>query len=332
MKRAGILGNFGRHLRLAALAAGALVVTSAAMAQTYPDRAITVVVPYSPGGLNDRLARLIGPKLSERLGVPIVVENRPGAAAQVGTAHVANATPDGYTLLIGNSDGMTFGPATKSSVPYDVSKDFSFIGVIRNQSQRALALSPALAGTDIEAFLKRGRAGNGLKHGTTGAGGSIHLQSLLLAEAADLKVLDVPYKGMSGAVTALLGDQVDFVFITPSTVTPLREAGKVSVIAQSGPSRHFLLADVPTLTELGVTGLTEVPAWIGLVGPAGLDDDVVATLRKAMTETMQDEELRAALKTQGEQPFDLPAAEFQSFVVDQLPFWKKFAADNGLRK
>jgi tripartite-type tricarboxylate transporter receptor subunit TctC len=332
MRKINLLSSLRKSTWLAAFAAVAALAPAGALAQTYPERAITLVVPYSPGGLNDRLARLIGPKLSERLGVPIVVENRPGAAAQVGTAHVVNSKPDGYTLLIGNSDGMTFGPATKSSVPYDVTKDFTYIGVIRNQSQLALALAPALEGTDIKAFLKRGREGRGLKHGTTGAGGTIHIQSLLLAEAAKLQVVDVPYKGMSGAVTALLGDQVDFVFITPSTVTPLREAGKVSVIAQSGPSRHFLLSDVPTLDELGVTGITELPGWIGVVGPAGIDDDIVATLRNAMTETMKDPELIETLKAQGEQPYDLPADKFESFVVDQFPFWEKFAVDNNLRK
>lgn len=282
MKRLGVLVS---SAICAAGLAGAPAALAADAAQDYPNRPIRFICPYNPGGAGDIFTRVVGQKMSEILGQPVVVDNRAGANGGIGTAIAAKATPDGYTLVMGNSGPMTVNPNLYKNVPYDPLKDFTPIsqGTVY---WYVLVVPPATAvkGLDDMIALLKSKPGQ-LTYGSTGIGGGNHLAGELFNLMTNTTAVHVPYTGSAPALAALLGAQTTYMFDTVVTATPHVRAGKLRAIGQSARKRAGSLPDVPTLDELGLKGF-EITQWQAVAGPAGIPKQVVDKLNSAVVQAL----------------------------------------------
>ncbi|MGO4155512.1 Bug family tripartite tricarboxylate transporter substrate binding protein [Cupriavidus sp. YAF13] len=268
-----MLTSLYRLLALA-VASTTLALPVPAVAQVFPDRAIHLVVPYPPGGTADILARLLAQRLAERVGKPVVVDNRAGAGTAIGSKFVAQAAPDGYTLLMGTVSSHAMNPALNRGVGYDPLKDFTPISrvasvpfvVLENPSVPAKTMGELIA-------LAKARPGQ-ITYASAGAGTSNHLAGELLAKAANIQLLHVPYKGSAPALADLLGGQVNLMFDLQVTAKAQIQAGTVRALAVTGAHRSSLLPGLPTVAESGVQGF-DVTAWFGIFGPAAMPAPVV---------------------------------------------------------
>ncbi|MBO1110469.1 Bug family tripartite tricarboxylate transporter substrate binding protein [Bordetella petrii] len=249
----------------------------AAQAGTYPERPIRMVVPYVAGGAADITARVIAQKMAGSMGVPVVVENKPGANGMIGTDLVAKARPDGYTLLLDASGPLVVNPSLYKSVPYDPLADLAPISQI-TRYQYALVVPRASPIHSVDDLVAMARARPGeLTYGSAGIGAGGHLAGELLAMMTQTELTHVPYKGNAQALADILGGQLSFTFDTIVTATPHIAAGRLRAYAVSGPQRSSALPDVPTLAELGYKGF-DVTQFQGLLAPAGTPPDIIARL------------------------------------------------------
>ena len=298
-------------------------------AQDYPSRPIRLVVPWPPSGNVDITARAIAPALSEILGQQVVVENKAGAAGTIGSAMVAKAAPDGYTLLLGSSGTITAGPAVFKHLAYDPQKDFTPIGPIQSVP---IVLTAALKApfSTYEEFAALARAKPGqISIASAGSGSSNHLVLELLMRQAHIQVLHVPYKGSGPAITDLLGSQVNGMMdqLTAS-IGHIRE-GRIKALAISSKKRSPLLPDVRTLDELGVKGY-EADTFTGIFAPAGLKKEIVEKLSGAMKKALAMEGVRERYKTMGVEIMDMTQPEFAAYVQTDLEKWRKVAREGNI--
>ncbi|AZG11884.1 tripartite tricarboxylate transporter substrate binding protein [Pigmentiphaga sp. H8] len=270
----------------------------AAAAQTYPARMVKLVVPFPPAGSGDVAARLLAERLGPVWGVPIVVENKPGAAAMIGADAVAKAAPDGYTLLVAPNNLQTMNPAMYKSMPFDAEKAFRSVALI-GTTPFALVAGPGIdAGSVSELVaLAKSRPG-GLSYASSGVGSVQHLAGELFRSMAGVPLTHIPYKGGAPAVVGLLSGQVDLYFGAATAVLPQVKAGKLKPLAVTGSARTALLPGVPTMDEAGVKGYVSEP-WIGLLAPAGTPDAVVARINRDLRTVMADPDLVTKLAEQG---------------------------------
>lgn len=314
---------------IAAMAASA----PAAAQNNYPTQPVRLVVGFAPGGINDVLARLLAEPLGKRLGQQVIVENRAGGGSQIGIASVAKAQADGYTLLFGTSDGMTLIPAMQKTVPFDVNKDFTPISLIRNERGAALTVNPALGVKTFDDLVKLAKTKpGGLRYGSTGIRSTPHLQGLLFEAAVGAKQTHVPYGGAGPAVTALLANQIDLIFLTPTTAAPLHRDGKLLVVAQTNEQRHYLFKDVPTTREAGMKEDLAVDAWSAIFGPANLNPAIAERLSKELHAILKDPEIVKAFQERGVTIQDMTPAQLKTFVADMLVKWTKIAETHNLRE
>jgi tripartite-type tricarboxylate transporter receptor subunit TctC len=315
------------RLKLAALAALALSAIAWSIPslaqQQYPTKPVRIIVPFLPGAGNDTLGRLTAEHLTPRLGQPVIVENKAGAGSQIGIDLVAKSAPDGYNLVWAASDGITILPAVKPSMPYKVPDDFSFIARIV-QLPFVIAVNPKLPIKNVAELIAYAKANPGtLKYGTSGIGGGPHMGSALLANAAGVEMLHIPYSGVAAAVNALLAGTIDIALVTPQTVKPYTDAGTFRAIATTGKERHPLFPDVPTLEQAGLPVVVVV--WYGILAPAGVPEPILARLRKEVADVLNDPAVLQRLNTLGYQVSYLPGDEFKAFVVKDLEQWKAVA-------
>lgn len=293
----------------------------AAPVAEYPARTVKVVVPFAPGAINDNIARLVSEKLAGALGRTVVVENKPGAGSQIGTAFVAKAVPTGETLLFGAADGLSVLPAIKPSLGYSVPDSFSFISRV-GIGPFALVVNNNLPVSNFEEFVAYAKANpKAVRHGTPGNGSSTHMGAALIEQETGTQMTQVHYQGMAGAVNDLLAGHIDAALVSAPTIAPHAKAGKVKVLAVMGPHRHKLLPEVPSIDEGGRKGL-HVIGWWGLIGPAGLHADVAERLQKEMTAILGDKTFRAQLEERGIEVAPLDGNAFRHFVVEDLRKWK----------
>jgi tripartite-type tricarboxylate transporter receptor subunit TctC len=311
----------------ALLIASALVASlGAALAQSdYPNKPVRIIVPFAPGAGNDLLGRLTAENLTPRLGQAVVVENRPGAGSLIGVDLVAKSPADGYTLLWAASDGLSILPAVKPKMPYAVPNDFSFISRMV-ELPFAVVVSNKLPVNSMAELIAHAKANPGkLRYGTSGVGGGPHMGSILIEKANGIQMSHAAYRGVGPAVNDLLGGHIDLALVTPPTIKPHAEAGKVKVIATTGTVRHALFPDAPTLIELGMKDVTVV-IWYGILAPAGMPAPVLARLRREIDEVIRDPAVNARLNSLGYQISPLPGDEFKDFVVKDMEKWKGVAA------
>ena len=301
---------------------------NAQSANSYPDKPITVVVPYPPGGFNDTLGRIIGKKLSDAWGVTVVVENKPGAGTTIGTNFVAKSTPDGYTILVAQFP-FAANPYLYKSLPYDTLKAFSPV-VLAGRSPMVLVAnsnSPMKTTGDLLALAKA-KPGS-VNYGSSGPGSSNHLAMVLFEMMAGVSLNQVPYKGSTPLLTDLAGGQVEVAFDAYPHVRPFLQSGKIKPIAIATETRSPLMPDVPTVSESGVKGY-EASSWHGFVVPSGTPQPVIDKLNKQINLILKQEDIRKTFNEQGVTPDGGTPSQFDIFIRKQMDLWKKVVAQSGV--
>jgi tripartite-type tricarboxylate transporter receptor subunit TctC len=305
---------------LSALIVG-LALTAGAQAAGFPEKPITVIVPFPPGGSSDSIARVIGPKITAKLGQPWVVENRPGATGAIGAGTVKRAAPDGYTLLAASIAVYSVNPVLQKNLAYDPSRDFDLL-TVAVRAPNVLVANPNLQANNIAemiAYLKKNPGK--VTFASSGGGSSDHLTAALFWQKSGTSGLHVPYKGGAPAITDLLGGQVDVSFVNINTALPYIKAGKLKVLAVTGERRSPILPQVPTLDEAGVRGV-DVYSWQAFAAPKGLPKDVKAKLHSAIVSAVNEPDIKAKLVEQGFEIVGNTPEEFEKFQAAELARWK----------
>jgi tripartite-type tricarboxylate transporter receptor subunit TctC len=299
---------------------GMLVCSSVALAQAWPEKPIKIIVTFAPGGSSDIVARLIGPPLAQKLGQPVIVDNRPGAGATIGGVAVAQAPADGYTLMLSNTAPISISPFMLDKLPYDSVKSFthvSYIGSVPN----VLVVNPTVPAknfTELVAWLKQ--QPNAVGYGSGGVGSIGHIVGEVMKKEVGVRMEHVPYKGSSPMHTDLLGGQILFAIDTLPQNVPYMNTGKLRGIGVTSRTRNALAPDLPTVIELGQPKLL-AENFFGLSGPAGLPKPVVDKLAAAMTEVLALPDVVRQLEGQGISLRKMSTAEFQEFVAKQVADW-----------
>lgn len=306
--------NLPRTL-LAGLLLVAAGIAAPALAQGFPDRPVTLVVPYPAGGSADILARTVGQKLAAQLGQPVVVENKGGAGTAIGARFVAEAKPDGYTLLLGTVSSQAINPAM-SKVGYDPVKDFVPVSALASIPFVLVAHPSAPYGSVAELLAAARQAPGSISYASAGPGTSNHLAGEMLASAAKLKLLHVPYRGSAPALADVLAGHVLLMFDLQTTSLPNIATHKLKPLAVTGSRRSPLLPDVPTVAESGLPGF-EVSAWFGVFAPAKLPPPVLRQLSAAMAKVLEDPALAQRLREIGAEPDPRNAAQFTAYVGEE---------------
>lgn len=312
-----------RKTLFAALAAVTLAVPTIAAAQaSYPSQPITFIVPYAAGGSSDTRSRQVAQHLSNTLGVTVVVENRPGASGNIGTAQIARAKPDGYTIGLGNFAPMAINKALYGdTLPFDPEKDIQPIALIERGGM-VLAVNSESPYQTAQELIDDAKANpDKLNYASTGAGGASHLISELFKERADFEAIHVPYRGGAPAVNDLIGGNVDMYLELASLFIPhlAADAPRIRALAISTEERITALPDLPTFKELGVDLVGS--NWFGVIAPAGIPQDVLATLNEAVNKALQDESYRKIVESQGADVAGGTPEEFQSFIQSESALW-----------
>lgn len=312
-----------RHL----IAACALVASVAAQAQ-FTDKTVTIVVPYAPGGAADALARVLAQRLAGKLGTSVIVDNRAGASGTIGEAYVAKAKPDGTTLLY-DATPYSINPHLFPKMPYaaDALQPLALVALAPN----VLIVKGDSPIKDVKDLVARAKAQPGkLNYASGGAGTVQRLASELLRQRLDLDMVHVGYKSGGPAIVDVTGGQVDFMFATVAAAAPLVESGKLRALAVSSPERSKRLPAVPTVAETVLPGY-EAFEWHGLLLPAGVPEDTVGTLHKALVAVMAEDEVRQRFIDMGTQPVGSTPAEFRAFLQREDAKWAEVVRKGGIR-
>jgi len=291
---------------------------SATHAQAWPTKPIRLLVGFAPGGGTDIVARSLAPRMSELLGQPVIVENKPGASGTIAADAVAKSPADGYTLLMGHSNSNAIAPFVLQSVPYDAATDFTpitYIGYVPN----VLVINPGIPANTVAELVVLAKARPGIyTYASSGIGSTQHLAGALFAKLTGTQLSHIPYKGSGQAISDLLSGQVNMNFDTMPPVLQHIKAGKLRALAISTPQRLPQLPDVPTFTEVGIRGF-DVTNWYAVMGPKNLPKEIVAKVNDAVRKAIVDAVIRPNLEAQGVQ-FGGPATpeEFQAFIRAEL--------------
>jgi tripartite-type tricarboxylate transporter receptor subunit TctC len=295
----------------------------------YPERPVRVIVPYSPGGSSDAVARVLSQKLSETLGQQFVIDNRPGAAGSLGREIVAKATADGYTLLIGDSP-HTINVHVLRHVPYDPIRDFTPVTLLATAPQ-VFVVYPGFPAKSLKEFISAANAQPGkLNYGSGGSGSITHLTGELFKLAARVNVVHVPYKSIAIAMTDVIGGQVQAAFPTIPGAVPHVRAGRLRALGITSEKRSAMLSDVPTFEESGIPGMI-VTNWFGVFGPAGLPRATLARLHQSVIDAMGAPEVRAKLTNLSLEIATTTPQEFEAHLKSELKKWGKVVKAAAIR-
>ena len=310
---------FTRRTTLATLsiacAFGALAAAPAAIAQAFPSRPVTLVVPFPPGGGTDTGGRVIAEQLSRRWGQPVVVENKGGAAGQIGADFVAKAKPDGYTLLLGNIGTQAINPSLYAKLPYDADKAFAPVSLVA-ELPLAMMVNPSVPVRTAAEFIALAKSKPGqMSYSSSGAGGAPHLAAELFKDRTGSFVLHVPYRGGGPAIADLLAGHVQLSFMTVLEASGHIKAGKLRALAVTGAQRVAAFPDVPTLGEGAVPGFNAI-SWIGLLAPAGTPAELVEKMSADVRAVLADEAVKARFVALGGVPRATTPAEFGKMIAD----------------
>lgn len=319
-RRAAVLALMSLSLSVAAMT----VAAPAAAQSAYPSRPVNLIVPFPPGGSADTIGRIVGKALSEELGQPVVIDNRPGAGTVVGASLVAKAPADGYTLLISSGSTFTVNPAIRPNLPYDSLKSFDPIAIVARIPLVVLA-NKDVPVKGVEDFVKQLKASpDKYSYGSFGSGTTSHFTGEIVFHAIGAKVLHVPYKGSSPAMTDLIGGQVPFTVDTVTAAIPQLKAGTVKAVAVTTAKRSSQLPDVPTFAEAGYTDI-DADTWIMFAAPKGTPPAVRDRLEKAMAKIVERPDARAAMLAQGAEPSFSDGAASLAQIERELPQMKAVA-------
>ena len=315
---------------LVALAALAAPAAASAQAPAYPGKAIKIIVPFAVGGIADTFARVIGQKLSDLWGQPVVVENRTGAGGNIGADLVAKSAPDGYTILLSNIGTHAVNVHLMKTMPFDPVKDFVPIAHVLD-AEGLLVVHPDVKAKNVTDVIALAKAQPGkLTYASGGTGTTSHLTGEMFKSAAKVDIVHVPYKGNSPAITDLVGGQTTMAFATMPTVMPMVKAGRLRALAVIGTTRAVALPDVPTVAESGLPGFA-VSNWIGLFAPAGTSPEIVKRLNAEVLKIMQSPEVVKRLESEGAKFLPMTAEQFADFQKAELLKWGKAIREAGIK-
>ena len=301
---------------------------NAAAPADYPERPITLVVPYEAGGGNDVIARLVAAKMSAALGKPIVVENRGGAGSTIGTRYVARAKPDGYTILIATS-ALAINPSLYPDAGYDPKKDFAPVGLIATSANLVL-VRPSLPVHSMAELIALAKQQPGkLNFASTGTGTSTHLAAELFAAMAGVKITAIPYKGVAPAVTDLLGEHVDLMFCPTASVVGLVREQKLRALAVTGAKRSSLFPQLPTVAETGLAGYA-AELHYGIVAPAGTPSAVIAKLNTVLNGALADADVQKRLGVDGAQTLPGTPEAYAADISAEQAKWSAILKQSGV--
>jgi len=318
-----------RFAALVLLAAGLLAAAPGTLAQAYPSRPIRFVVPFPPGAATDTVTRILGVKMTESWGQPVLVENRPGATGMVGAAVVAKSAPDGYTLVNVISSHVVH-PSLVLKVPFDPIADFTPI-VMLMRSPNLFCVNLAFPANSVAELVANAKANPGkLSFGATGVGGSNHLTGELFKIAAGVDIQAVPYKGAAPAIADAIGGQIPLVISTIASVGPMVKGGKLRALAVSSARRDPSFPDVPTLAESGYPGF-DASEWWAILGPAGMPPEVVAKLNAEIDRIMKLPDVKARSAELGIEYIGGTPDEARAFMKSEMDKWSKVVRSAGLK-
>ncbi|HYF16541.1 MAG TPA: tripartite tricarboxylate transporter substrate binding protein [Ramlibacter sp.] len=293
--------------------------TAAAQGTTWPARPIRFIVPFGPGGPADLFARAVAQQLTEPLGQPVVVDNRPGAGAVIGTEQAAKAAPDGYTFLVISST-HTVNETLLPTRPYALLRDFAGVAAF-NATELVLVAHPSVAAASVQDLLRLARQQPGrLHYASSGTGTPAHLAGELFKSLAGVDLTHVPYKASGGARSDLLSGQVQLMFDAIPTMLEHVRAGKVKALGTTGAQRSAILADLPTIAEAGVAGFESAP-FLGLLAPKGTPPAILQRMNEAVARVVRQDSLRQSWATQGASALAMSPAAFEAYVQQDIDRW-----------
>jgi tripartite-type tricarboxylate transporter receptor subunit TctC len=306
-----------------------LLLSTQSGAQPYPSKPIKLVVPFPPGGVADIIARPLAESLSNYLGQSVVVDNKGGATGTIGASFVANAPPDGYTLLLGTSNEITMSPTLFKTLPYDPNTAFTPITPV-GDFPNVLVVGPSITSKNFNEFVELIRSKpNRITFASSGTGSTNHLTAVLFANQAKLDIVNVPYRGGGPALADLLGGQVDALFATlPSAMAQIK-AGKLRALAVTGNTRSAALPEVPTIKELGIPGVT-VTTWNGVLAPAKLPPKLAKQLHEAIVHVAEEPSFKEKMLSVGVEPTTSLSAEFSVRIRAEYEKWSTLIKRSGM--
>ena len=314
---------------IAAVAVAALAACGVAQAQTYPSKPVTIVVPFSPGGATDIMARSLADRMATRLGQPVIVENKPGAGTVIASDYVARATPDGHTLLLAASS-LGIAPALYKKVGYDPVKDFTPVTQVASVVH-VLEVHPSVPANNVAelvAWLKANPSKG--SYGSVGAGTSTHLESELFKTMAGAPMEHVPYKGSAPALMDLVGGNINVMFDAYASSKPFINDRKVRLLAVTTARRSKLLPDTPTVAESGLPGYEAMP-WLGLVAPTGTPAPAVHKLHAMLQDVLKEQAIQEKFASLGLEIIGNTPEEFAAFLKKDIAKWGKVVKESGAK-
>ena len=304
--------------------AGAL----AANADTYPSKPVRIVVPFAAGGVADLLPRVVGQKLSEKWGQPVVVENKAGASGNIGMAEVARAAPDGYTLLMISATQTTV-ETLNPNKSYRLMRDFVPVAPLMN-SELVLVVPERSPANTLQDLIKLAKAKPGtLNYGSSGPGSNYHMAGELIKNLAGIDIVHIPYKGSTGARGDIISGQIDMMFDSVPTMAPTIEGGRVKALGTSGKVRSPILPNVPTIAEAGIAEYNAT-IWIGVMAPAGTPKEIVELLNREINKILARPDIAESWRRQGANTMVMSPQEFGSYIEAEIERWGKLIKANNI--
>jgi len=294
---------------------------------SYPTRPIHFVIPTPPGGPNDVIGRLIADRLSRSLGQPVIVENKPGASQTLGTAFVAKARPDGYTLLFTSSTPIVMAPFTNKKLPYDATRDLVVISHV-GTTPLVLYANAATGARSVKDVIRLAKAQpDAISYGSYGNGSAAHLLGEYFSRQAGLRLVHVPYKGVAPEIADLVGGQVNLGVADIGVPAPFVKAGKLRAVAVAGARRSAVLPEVPTFAEQGIAGMEPFTAWWGMFAPHGTPAPIVERLAAEVGRIVKSPDFAARMTSFGGEPTGLSGGAADAILREELAHWQKIVAD-----
>jgi tripartite-type tricarboxylate transporter receptor subunit TctC len=312
------------------LALAALASALPAAAQNYPSRPIRMVLGFAPGGSSDTMARTLGTRLSEGLGQPVVIDNRPGAGGNIAAEIVAKSSPDGYTMLLGNNGILAVNISLYSKIAFHPIRDFEPI-VLAASQPNILVVNPSVPAKSVKELIALAKAKpDGLNYASSGGGTTPHLAAELFKRMAGVTYTLIPFKGGGPAVVAVIAGQCQFIFATSLSVQPHMKSGKVRALAVTTARRSPSFPELPTVSEAGVPGF-EAYAWHGFVAPARTPKPVIARLNSEFNKVFQQPDIRTRLTTLGSEIIGGKPQDLTDYIRKEIPVWAKIIKETGAK-
>ncbi|MSQ89369.1 MAG: tripartite tricarboxylate transporter substrate binding protein [Betaproteobacteria bacterium] len=319
-----------RKLAVSALAVAALLAGMPAYGQASSDKVIRLQVPFGPGGGTDILSRIIAPRLAERLGQPVVVENRPGAGGAIGARFTAQSPPDGLTVMTGSISEIAINPSVNPKVGYDVWRDFAAVTPLAS-TPMILVAHPSVAAKNVKELIALAQSRPGqINYGSAGGGSGAHMAAELFRYLTKVDLAHIPYKGVGPALTDLVGGQVQLVFTTLPSAVSFVKGGQLKAIAMASTVRAAALPEVPTFVESGLAAYV-IDYWYGMFVPAATPKDIQARLDAASREVLRMPEVIASFEKSGLVPMGGTPQEFTAYVKKDMERWAAVVKSSGIK-